>query len=134
MPKVLKASEMNKCIGCFTCMLVCAAVNRKSHSIIKSCIHIKTSGGLSGKFVAAVCGACHEAYCAEICPSGALIQREGGGVDLDKHKCIGCRRCEQACMVRAISYDADERKPIVCHHCGICAKYCPHGCLNMVEN
>ena len=124
---------MNKCIGCFTCMLVCAGVNRKSHSIIKSCIHIKSSGGLSGRFVAAVCVACREALCAEICPSGALSKRPGGGVILDPNKCIGCRRCEHACMVRAISYDADKHKPIICHHCGACAKYCPHNCLNMKE-
>ena len=133
MAKVLKTSEMNKCIGCFTCMLICAGVNRKNHSIQKSCIRVRTSGGLSGKFIAVVCQACREPRCAEVCPSSALAPRKGGGVTLDAPKCIGCRRCETACMVHAVGYDGDEHKPIVCHHCGICARYCPHGCLTMQE-
>ena len=133
MAKVLKAEEMSKCIGCFSCMLLCAGVNRKSHSIRKSCISVRTSGGLSGRFIAVVCQACREPQCVEVCPSGALSPRKGGGVILDADHCLGCRRCEGACMVHAIGYDEDERKPIVCHHCGICVKYCPHGCLTMQE-
>ena len=134
MAKILIADEMNKCIGCFTCMLICAGVNRKDHSIRKSCIHVRTSGGLSGKFIAVVCHACREPHCAEVCPSGALTLRKGGGVLLESQKCIGCRRCEDACMTQAIGYDEDARKPIVCHHCGICARYCPHECLTMRES
>jgi len=36
-------------------------------------------------------------------------------------------------MVHAIEFDVDERKPIICHHCGVCAKFCPHGCLELVD-
>ena len=133
MAKVLKADEMSKCIGCFTCMLICAGVNRKNHSLRKSCIRVRTSGGLSGRFVAVVCHACRNPQCAQVCPSDALKPRKGGGVVLEPAKCIGCRRCEEACMVRAIGYDEDERKPIICTHCGVCARFCPHGCLKMQE-
>ena len=131
MPKVIKTDEMNKCIGCFTCMLICAGVNRNDHSIRKSCIHIRTTGGLSSKFIATVCKACKEPNCAEECPSGALTPRKGGGVLLDPQRCIGCRRCVSACMVHAIGFDLDNKIPIICHHCGSCAKFCPHGCLTM---
>lgn len=133
MAKVLKADDMSKCIGCFTCMFVCAGVNRQNHSIQKSCIKIRTYGGLSGKFVSTVCHACPSPACAEICPTGALSIRKGGGVILAAKKCIGCRRCESACMVRAVGYDEDLNQPIICHHCGMCARYCPHGCLSMQE-
>ena len=129
MAKVLKANEMSKCIGCFTCMLICAGVNRKNHSLEKSCIRVRTSGGLSGRFVALVCHACREPECADSCPSDALRRRKGGGVILDPSKCIGCRRCEKECILHAIGYDKDKRKPIICHHCGVCARFCPHGCL-----
>jgi len=114
-------------------MLICAGVNRKNHSIRKSCIHIRTTGGLSGRFVATVCLACRQPHCAEVCLSGALTLRKGGGVLLDSRKCIGCRRCEKACVVKAIGYDAEAREPIICHHCGVCAHYCPHGCLTVHE-
>ena len=133
MPKILRARDMSKCIGCFTCMNVCAAFNQKDHSLKKSCIHIKTSGGLEGRFVCSVCLACNEPACKEVCPTGALTLHKGGGVILNKELCIGCKRCVRACTIMAVGYDEDTRKPIICRHCGICAQYCPHNCLTMEE-
>lgn len=134
MARVLKADGMNKCIGCFTCMLACAGVNHQNHSISKSAIKVRTNGGLRGKFIADVCIACNdERACADACPSGALEKRTGGGVVLKRDKCIGCRKCEAACIVKAVHYDEDDNKPIICKHCGVCAKFCPHECLRMEE-
>ena len=132
--KVLKAMQMNRCIGCLSCMITCASVNQQDHSILKSAIRIKTSGGLSGKFVAIVCQACQGGVpCAEVCPTGALVKRQGGGVILNKDNCVGCQRCVLACTVDAIHFDPDTKKPIVCNHCGVCARFCPHGCLQLTE-
>jgi len=114
-------------------MFICAGVNRQNHSIQKSCIKIRTYGGLAGKFVETVCHGCREPACAEICPTGALALRKGGGVNLNTTKCIGCRRCETVCMVNAVDFDEELKQPIICHHCGMCARYCPHGCLSMRE-
>ena len=134
MPKVLRAHDMSKCIGCFTCMTVCSAFNHRDHSLKKCSIHIKTSGGIRGRFVCAVCLACRDAAaCEEVCPTGALSLRDGGGVNLKEDLCIGCKRCLKACIAWAIDYDEDTGKPIVCRHCGICAQYCPHNCLTMEE-
>lgn len=134
MAKVLKADGMNKCIGCFTCMLVCSGVNHKNHSISKSAIRVKTSGGLQGKFIAVVCIACKDGRaCAEACPSGALENRPGGGVLLKADKCIGCRKCEVACIMSAAHFDEVENQPIICKHCGVCARFCPHECLMMED-
>jgi len=134
MSKILKADGMSKCIGCFTCMLVCSGVNHQNHCLSKSAIKVRTSGGLKGSFVADVCIACSDGRaCAEECPSGALEKRMGGGVILKAEKCIGCRKCEAACIVKAVHFDEDENKPIICRHCGMCAKFCPHECLRMEE-
>ncbi|MCL2035106.1 MAG: [Fe-S]-binding protein [Oscillospiraceae bacterium] len=133
MAKVLSTGDMSKCIGCFTCMFVCAGANRQDHSIQKSCIKIRTYGGISGKFVETVCHACREPACAEVCPTGALTLRKGGGVILSKKKCMGCRRCESSCLIKAVDFDEDLNLPIICHHCGLCARYCPHECLSMDE-
>lgn len=134
MTKVLKLQGMNKCIGCFTCMIVCAAVNEQSHSIAKSRIRIKTAGGLQGRFVANVCHACKDKIpCLEACPSGALVKRPGGGVKFRPERCIGCRKCVDACTIQAAQFDEFERKPLICKHCGICTKFCPHGCLVMED-
>lgn len=133
MPKVLRTLEISKCIGCVTCMNICAMVNHQNHAMTKSSIHIKTAGGLSGRFIAIVCHACREAACAENCPTKALTPRKGGGVILNEELCIGCRRCVSSCTTGAVSFDEDINKPIICRHCGACAQFCPHQCLTMEE-
>lgn len=133
MPKKLKASEMNKCIGCFTCMNICSIVNKQNHSLSKSAIKVRTSGGMTGRFVAVVCIACKDPACMEACPSGALEKLPGGGVILKPEKCIGCRKCEKACIMQAVFFDEETNTPIICRHCGSCSRFCPHQCLNMVE-
>ncbi len=134
MAKVLRTEGMNKCIGCFTCMLTCAGVNQQNHSITKSAIKVRTRGGMKGNFVAIVCLACKdERACAEACPSGALERRAGGGVLLNAKRCIGCKKCVSACIVGAVNYDEINHKPIICKHCGVCARFCPHECLRLEE-
>lgn len=134
MARVLKAEGMNKCIGCFTCMFTCAGVNQHNHSLSKSAIRVKTTGGLQSKFISIVCLACKdERACESVCPSGALTNRPGGGVLFNSDLCIGCRKCEKACIVGAVHYDEVENHPIICKHCGICARFCPHECLVMEE-
>ncbi len=135
MSRYLSASGMKKCIGCFTCMMMCAAVNRNDHSISKSAIRVTTVSGLAaGVFQATVCLACtDERACALACPTGALSNRAGGGVLLESDKCIGCRACVDACIADAVFFDDQTNTPIICKHCGVCARYCPHECLVMKE-
>jgi len=133
MPKILQPAEMRKCLGCFACMSVCSVINQKNHSLIKSAIRVRTTGGMSSSFIAIVCLGCSEPACMEVCSSQALEKRSGGGVLLKEDKCIGCRKCEEACIVHAVNFDEETKKPIICRHCGICTRYCPHECLLMVD-
>lgn len=130
---VLSPKGMNKCIGCLTCTSVCAVANHDNHSIVKSAIKIRTTGGMTSAYVAIVCRACKEPACLEVCPAGALELRPGGGVLLNETKCYGCRKCIVACSVGAVNFDKDTQKPIICSHCGVCTTFCPHDCLVMIE-
>ena len=80
-----------------------------------------------------VCRACADPPCARVCPTDALVRREGGGVKLLEDKCIGCGNCREACIIGAVFWDDEINKPMICVHCGICAKYCPHGVLALEE-
>lgn len=133
MTKKLKVVHMERCIGCLGCMFACARHRFDSLSLSKSAIDVKTQGGIEGNFVVVKCRACKNPPCAEVCPEGALVPREGGGVKLIKEKCTGCGNCVNACIVGAISMDEDTNLPIVCLHCGHCVEFCPHGVLALEE-
>ena len=133
MPYIFDPDGMNKCVGCLTCAIVCAVSNKDDHSIDKSAIKIRTTGGMTSRFVAIVCRGCKEPACWDVCPVKALKLRPGGGVILQEEKCSGCRRCVDACSVNAVVYDIDAQKPIICSHCGVCTTFCTHDCLVMKE-
>ena len=133
MPKVLTAPAMSRCIGCYSCMLACARLNYASYSPRHAALQIRTQGGLQGRLGADICRACREPACAEACPPGALTRRKGGGVQLHEEECIGCQACVRACPLQVIYWAESSHTPIICKQCGVCVRYCPHGCLEMVE-
>ncbi len=133
MAKILKAPGINKCIGCYSCMLACARVIRKSFSPRQSAIQIRSRGGLQSKFAAHICVGCANPPCAAICPAGALTSRPGGGVRYHQDKCTECGDCRAACVVKVIHFADDAGKPIVCIQCGTCIRFCPHQVLVMEE-
>ena len=133
MTKRLAVNGINKCIGCFSCMITCAAVNEKSHSLNNSRLKIKTKGGMQSKFIAVTCKACKEPACYEACKYGALELRPGGGVLNKPENCVGCKACVDACVVQAVFFNTATNKSIICKHCGVCTRFCPHGCLEMEE-
>ena len=89
---------------------------------------------MTSKYIAIVCLGCQDPACAEVCPSDALVNRPGGGVILKDELCIGCRQCVDACIMRAVNFDEETNTPLICKHCGLCARYCPHDCLQMVDS
>lgn len=131
MSTILKIQDRRRCIGCLSCRQACARL-RGDYSAANSAIDVKTLGGLSGEFVINVCRACSDPACMEACKFGALTKRNGGGVVFHKEKCIKCGACSKACSISAIRMDS-EGYPIICKHCGYCAKYCPHRCIAVKE-
>lgn len=131
--KILRASRMERCIGCHSCSLSCARLVHKRLSWSTAGIRISSAGGLSTGFEARTCVACQPAACATACPTGSLTQREGGGVKVERALCIRCGNCASACPVNAIYLDPEESFPYVCIHCGRCVQFCPHECLEMVD-
>lgn len=128
--KVLRASRMDRCIGCHSCSLACARMVHKQLSWNRAGIRIKSAGGITTGFEATVCLACDPAPCVMACPTGAFSQRRGGGVVVKRELCIRCGACAEACPVDAVYLDA-EGNPYVCIHCGRCVPFCPHTCLEM---
>lgn len=133
MAKILKAPGINKCIGCYSCMLACARTVRKSFSPRLSSIQIRSRGGLQSKIAAHICIGCANPPCSGVCPTGALIPRPGGGVRYSETKCDGCGLCAGACPVKVIHFAGDSGKAVICIQCGACSRFCPHQVLVMEE-
>ncbi len=132
MVKKLAVLDVNQCIGCMECMFACTRREGRA-GVDKSAIRVRSAGGIERGFVVVVCRACEYPPCAKVCPTDALRLRKGGGVILNKDKCIGCGFCAQACIMGAIFWDDELDKPIVCKYCGDCADYCVHNAIGLVD-
>jgi len=132
MSKRLALIDGDRCVGCQSCMFAC--VRRTGEAgLADARIAVRSDGGIERGFVVIVCRACPDPQCLKVCPADALELREGGGVKLAEEKCLGCRRCVEACPLQAVFWDDDTNKPAICVHCGYCAKFCPHGVLALEE-
>lgn len=128
----LKVAHPERCIGCLGCMFACSRINTGTASLQDSAIKIQTRGGIEGDFVVVVCRGCENPPCVRACPSGALERKEDGRVVFHKELCTGCGKCEEACLIGAISLGKDG-KAIKCKHCGACVAFCPHDVLELEE-
>lgn len=131
MARKLKAPGMNKCIQCYSCMISCARYNYHSHSVSRCCLKIRTAGGLAGRYVAEICRSCNKPTCVDVCATEALVAKPGGGALFYKDKCIGCKKCIDVCKIQYLEFDDELKLPLMCKHCGICVRFCPHNCLEM---
>jgi carbon-monoxide dehydrogenase iron sulfur subunit len=133
----LAVLETEKCVGCQSCMFACSRRVGEA-GLARSCIGVRSIGGMERGFSVIVCKACSDPPCAKVCPTGALISREGGGVRVLPDKCIGCGHCREACIIGAVYWNDETNKPMICLHCAYCVDFCPYGVLGMrkreVEN
>ncbi|MHA1505632.1 MAG: 4Fe-4S binding protein [Candidatus Asgardarchaeia archaeon] len=123
-------TDSELCVGCQSCMFACSR-RLGDGGLGKSAILVKSKGGVENGFTIVVCKACKDPPCAKVCPTDALILRKEGGVLLDTKKCIGCGLCVDACVVGAVFWDEENRRPRICVYCGYCTNFCPYGVLKM---
>jgi Fe-S-cluster-containing dehydrogenase component len=131
--KILRATRIERCIGCHSCSLACARLVHKQLSWTHAGIRVISAGGMSTGFEARLCLACDPAPCVAACPTQSLTQRPGGGVKQNREICIRCGECRKACPAEAIHIDDTDGAPYVCLHCGRCIAFCPHECLEMLD-
>ena len=131
--KYLRVVNRDQCIGCFSCMYACSRLVHNAAGSGKAALRVKAYTGVEGAFSIRVCARCEEPDCAAACPTGALTKVPGGGVRLKKERCISCMACVKACVIGALQWDEEEKRPLPCIHCGQCVKYCPNNVLALCE-
>ena len=116
------------CTSCGTCEEVCSETFFREVDAEKSKIRIR---GTEGAPRAAFCNQCGE--CIDACPTVALYRDKRGIVRLRRELCVGCLSCVGFCPYAVMFWHPDELVPFKCVACGICARECPEGALDMVE-
>ena len=107
------AIDLQKCIGCYACMIACKQEHFLPPEMFWSRVLIGETGiyPLVSKQIYPVnCNHCKEAACVKACPTRATTRREDGIVIIDPNKCVGCRYCIVACPYQQRTYHADGSK------------------------
>ena len=110
--------DTNKCAdGCTDCVSACQDENgwgtgstdeansrdeQKAQWIRKVTVKDKQSG--HSMELPMMCQHCENPPCVDVCPTNASMKRPDGIVQVDKHRCIGCRYCMMACPYKARSF------------------------------
>jgi len=129
--KKLQVINREKCTGCGICIAACSTANYNAP--FEAALNIENSPFNEQVYKISICYSCKEPLCVYSCPTGYLVEREGGGVKINKKaKCISCGNCVESCPYDFLKL-ASDKTPLICRQCGLCAGYCPNNCLTMVD-
>jgi protein NrfC len=143
--------DPQKCTGCGSCMFACSMAHEGKSSIAFSRIQILNDpfGHFPGDIQMAVCKQCLYPQCVVVCPTEAMhIDSDYKNVRrVDREKCIGCRKCMDACpfVPSRIFFDVDQKKVFKCDLCketpcwkkrgGLaCVEICPVNAIKFSAN
>ena len=122
--------DMTRCVEpCSSCIDACHSVHNVPHfdnpkDEIKWIWKMDYANAFpdSGQFassrqtavpVLALCNHCANPPCVRVCPVQATFKREDGIVEMDFHRCIGCRFCMAACPYGSRSFNWRDPRPFI---------------------
>jgi carbon-monoxide dehydrogenase iron sulfur subunit len=136
--------DFDKCLGCLTCQLACAAAHSEAGTFLgaylageRPPISMRVVAEGDGRFPLS-CRHCTDAPCVKACRVHALTRDEfTGRVACDTDKCLGCMMCVMVCPFGAIN-EAPSHKVAKCDLCvdvgsPSCVSACPTGALSFEE-
>lgn len=128
-------ADVGRCSGCRICEMVCSfnKENEFSSSTSKITVIKEDKFGLD---LPIVCWHCNQCPAIEKCPQEALERDKEGRIFVNEEKCVGCRKCIEACIIGAIKLHPEKKVPQICDQCNgspLCVQKCPTKALTYVE-
>ena len=113
--------DVNRCMGCQSCVIACKEQNQTPHGFFNTKITQKNHGSFPAAWRAyepALCRHCDDAPCISACAYDATFQLDNGIVVVDWTHCVGCGECVDACPYEARFLDPDnDNKADKCDFC-----------------
>lgn len=128
-------ADVSRCSGCRICEMVCSFSKEGAFSSSTSRITVIKEDKF-GLDLPIVCWHCNQCPAIEKCPQGALERDKEGYIYVNDEKCIGCKKCLEACIIGAVKLHPDKNIPQICDQCGgtpLCVQKCPTKALTYVE-
>ena len=137
-----------RCLGCHTCELACAAAHTTAGNIIGAVLageklyRRNRVVQVDSVKLSTQCRQCEDAPCVRVCPTGALYRTETYTA-VDQRLCIACRLCMMVCpfgaihMATATVAGRDKRAAFKCDLCvdrpegPACVEACPTKALSL---
>ena len=124
--------DLDSCIGCHSCAVVCKQENNVGlGTFYNKVLTVGPSGtypDLEMYYLPVQCQHCADPECVKVCPTGASHKLEDGTVQIDKAKCIGCQFCAMSCPYNVRYLNEEEG---VVEKCTLCAQIVGQaGCRN----
>ena len=100
------ATDLERCVGCMSCMTACKMANDVPMGnfwmkVMRIGPTPKYEGAVSPDvemyYLPISCQHCEDPQCVNVCPTQASYKAEDGTVQIDKNKCIGCQFCVMSC-------------------------------------
>jgi len=134
------AVDADKCTGCRSCEVVCSIFHNDIINTELARIRIvkdwrEPRSPIAVNFVTATCRQCASPRCAAVCPTNAIVaDPETHARVVIEEKCIGCRKCIEACPYTPsrIYFREDRMVAFKCDLCGgdpMCVKICNAGAV-----
>ena len=125
-----------KCVNCGICEEVCSFRFTNTVHPSVAAIRIRREEGKWGTPYALLCNLCEgmdEQKCISACPEEAL-SLSGGIITWDEEKCTSCEDCVDACPQKAVAFDSQSDRIIICDLCGgkpLCIEWCPEEVISL---
>lgn len=124
MTRKIISIDLDSCVGCHSCAVVCKQENDVNLGIYYNKV---LTVGPTGEFpdlemyyLPVACQHCENPQCVSVCPTNASYKRDDGVVLVDHSKCIGCQYCVMACPYGVRAYDSSPDKGVI-EKCTLCA-------------